>query len=260
MAENEHPRVLVACMAKSGSTYVARVLATYLGVNQPDPIGYWGRREQNLHPWHFENTLSGAYVLQMHIKPFDIHVDLFMRYGLRIALLRRNLADVVISLDDHCLNEGVLIPICYVDNREDYAAMPADDRYRYLIRHGLPWYISFYLSWRDEKRLPIVSGRYEDMVETPYLYFSEMISGLGFPVDPPRLADILSRSLPTTRFNKGVIGRSEALLSPRNKLLIEELLTDHPQDLSELLDDLPWHQRRQEPSRAIEAQAAHATA
>jgi hypothetical protein len=241
MAETEPTRVLVACMPKSGSTYVARVLALYLELEIPDPLSYWGRREQNLHASDIERLLDIPCVLQLHIKPYDPHIELIRTHNVKVVVLERNLGDVVVSLDDHHLSESVLNPACYVHDRGEYAAVPQQDRYRYLIRHALPWYIAFHLSWSAASQtLPLVACRYEDMQHDRFTFFARILDQLGFPVDGERLTAILARSLPGTRFNKGLTGRSLTLLSPRNQALLEEILIDHPQDLSALLDQLPW--------------------
>ena len=234
-------RILVACSMKSGSTYVAKVLSLYFGIPIANPFDFWGEREQNLYPWHFDDVLSGPFVLQLHIKPHPPHLRLFEQYGMQVVYQWRNLGDAIVSFDDHVINEDWRNPVCYVDNTADYAAQPKDVRHKYLIRHALPWYISFHLMWaRIGNPSWLIRCRYEEMCTDPTKYFAHTIEFFGFEINRERLRAILSKSLEQTRFNVGLTGRSNSELSEDNKTLLEQMLIEHPQDLSELLHELPW--------------------
>jgi hypothetical protein len=235
-------RVLVACSMKSGSTYVSNILARYLDAPLLDTIlGYYGYREQNLYESHFPPELGSRYILHLHIKPYPPHLELIERHGIRALYLWRNLADTILSVDNHILKEHIANPVCYVDNEADYRNQPVDARHKYLIHHALPWYLSFYLSWKQiANRDWLIRGTYEEMVSNPFAFFSRVIDALGFECDSERLRKILDTHVHDRRFNAGIVGRSIKSLSEDNKTLLEQLLIEHPQDLSELLHELPW--------------------
>ena len=234
--------VLVACSMKSGSTYVSKVLARYLDIPFANRIlGYYGYREQNLYPFHFTKELGSQFVLHLHLKPYPPHLELIHQHAMKVVYHWRNLGDTIISFDDHVLREHWENPICFIDNDGDYRALSTDARHRYLILHGVPWYIAFHLAW---KRLGdpewIVRGTYEEMVGNSAAFFTRIIEGMGFECDRARLRQVLDTHVHDKRFNVGVAGRSITHLSADNKILLERMLTDHPQDLSELLHELPW--------------------
>ena len=234
-------RILVVCSMKSGSTHVAKVLSLYFGVEQVFPQDYWGNREQNLIPAQIEEFLDRPFVTQMHVRPHVSNIDAIRRYGLSVVYIWRNLGDVIVSFDDHIRLDDHRNPVCYIDDRDRYLALPQQHRYRYLIRNAVPWYIAFYLSWR--RALPTVAGiktSYEDMVAEPRAFFTRIIEGLGEEIEPERLGSILQLKHSDTRFNRGVVGRSVDLLSEENKGLLEDLLLGHFEDLSELWLELPW--------------------
>lgn len=242
MSDSPPTRLLVACTMKSGSTYVARVLSLYFGVPKAEPLDYWGRREQNLDAALVADRLPDSYVLQMHIKPYPPHVDLFREQGMRLFWLRRNLGDSLVSLDDHIANEAHENPVVYVHDRRAYLAMPEQDRYAYLIRHAVPWYVGFHLMWRRGiEGMPVVPGRYEDMVADPAGFFRLLLEGAGYVPDADRLRDILAAAIPQTRLNKGINGRSAAF-SEANRRRLEAALREHPESLSDLIEELPWRQ------------------
>jgi hypothetical protein len=234
-------RLLVACAMKSGSTFIAKVLALYFGAERIEPVPYWGRLEQNLHEHLIEPHLDHGFVLQLHVKPHVSNLELIRRLGIQVVWVWRNLGDVIVSFDDHIRNEDYRNPVCYVHDRDRYLAMPVQRRYRYLIDHAIPWYIGFWLGWqRVRAELPFVETHYEALAEDAFSYFAPAIQGLGHDVDEERMRGILSRQIPGTRFNKGVNNRSATLLSAENKQRLESMLLDHFEDLRPLCGELPW--------------------
>ncbi len=234
--------VLVACSVKSGSTYVSRTLARYLDAHHADSIlDYYGYREQNLYEWHFTPDLGSRFVLHLHIKPYPPHLELIERRRMKVVYLWRNLGDAIISLDDHLLMEHWKTSAVYIDNDADYRNQSRDARHKFLIEYGLPWFISFYLSWKkvgDPEWL--IRCKYEEMVSDNFLFFSRIIQALGQEWDKGRLQRILDTQPQDARFNVGMIGRSVECLSEGNKVLLERMLIEYPQDLAELLHELPW--------------------
>jgi hypothetical protein len=234
-------RILVACSMKSGSTYVAKVLAAYFGCDRVYPLAYWGRCEQNLVPEKLEAYRSRSVAVQMHIRPYEPNVDAIRQWGFQVVYLWRNLGDVIISLDDHIRIEDHRNPVCYIDDRESYLHLPVQHRYRYLIRHAIPWYVAFYLSWRRHlDGVSLIRASYENLVADRDLFFATIINSMGEELDVVKLKSSLAASTGNTRFNQGLVGRSDQLLSAGNKAQLEKVLLDHPQDLSELWAELPW--------------------
>lgn len=164
---------------KSGSTYLAKVLSLYFGIDRVYSQDYRGNREQNLVPALIQERLDRPFVTQMHIRPHVPNMDLIRRFGLSVVYVWRNLGDVIVSFDDHVRLEDNRNPVCYIDDRARYLALPQQHRYRYLILNAIPWYIAFYLSWR--RALPTVAGiktSYEDMIAQPQAFFTRIIEGL----------------------------------------------------------------------------------
>jgi hypothetical protein len=229
---------------KSGSTYVARVLALYFGAQDTCPTDYHGRREQNLLRHALEPYLDRNLVAQMHVKPYVPNIECIVRYSFSVVYLWRNLGDVIVSFDDHIRNEDYRNPVCYVDDWERYLAMPRQHRYRYLIQHATPWYVSFYLAWRRAAgRVPVIVSHYEDLVSDSFAFFARIIRALKQNVSEERLRSILAAGLPGTRLNVGRVGRSNELLSAENQRFLDHFLLTHLEDLSELWHELPWRGR-----------------
>jgi hypothetical protein len=239
---------------KSGSTFIAQVLALYFAAERIEPVPYWGRLEQNLHEDLLSPYLDRSFVLQFHLKPHVPNVEIIRKLGLSTVYVWRNLGDVIVSFDDHIRNEDHRNPVCYIEDRSRYLALPVQRRYEYLIRHAVPWYIGFYLSWRSARQsIPVLETRYEKLAADPFAYFAGVIRALGCEPDEPRLRALIASSPPGTRFNKGVNGRSVELLSRANKRLLESVLLSHCEDLTPLWIELPWRSRSDDWSRRVTA-------
>ncbi len=238
--EPRERRVLLACSMKSGSTYAAGALARYLDVDagNADLSLYWPA-EQNLSPRAFEELRGRSFVLQMHLRPHPPNLELCRQHGVRIVLHWRNLGDVIASFDDHVRAFSDLQPVCYIHDRDAFLALPAQDRYAFLIRNALPWYLGFYLAWRRH-RLPFRT--YERMVADPHRHFHEILTGLGERVDDARLARVLDAPPDGVRFNHGRAGRSAELFSEDTRRLLERTVLDYVPagDVEILLWELPW--------------------
>ena len=86
----------------------------------------------------------------------------------------------------------------------------------------------------------LIRCKYEEMVRDKFAFFSRIIQTHGMECDYGRLQGVLDTDVHDRRFTVGVVGRSLEGLSENNKLLLERMLIEHPQDLAELLHELPW--------------------
>jgi hypothetical protein len=102
----------------------------------------------------------------------------------------------------------------------------------------LPWYIDFYLGWRDV-HAPLFM-HYERIVDDSTGYFAEIIERLSGKVDERRLRGLIGRHFEGSRFNVGRNGRALEKMSEETRNLLEESLRSHYVDLQELIDELPW--------------------
>jgi hypothetical protein len=232
-------RILVAAAPKSGSTYVSSVLQRYFGLEEPLIAGMHWRWEHNIDASTLLQLRDKSYVIQRHIRPYAPNVSAIMTEDISTIVTWRNLGDVVISLDDHVRREGGGVLYLFHMNDDAYLAMPDQARYQYMIQYALPWYINFYLGWK-ELRAPIF--RYEDMASDRVRFFNDMIATIAGHVDRERLAAILeSGSISgATRGNVGRKGRSAELFSEETRERLEQFLENHYEPLTELRDELPW--------------------
>jgi hypothetical protein len=173
--------------------------------------------------------------------PRIANIEIMRSSAIAPVVTWRNLADTILSFDDHVGYEGTESAagtFTYIGDRDRYLAMPQQARFQFLIRHMVPWYIGFYLAWRAAKA-PLFM-HYEDLVDDPAGYFGKIFNVLSGSVDRARLDPILGKPIPNTHFNVGRPNRALERFSDETKALLEETLLQHYGDLSQLIEELPW--------------------
>jgi hypothetical protein len=69
---------------KSGSTFIARLLALYFDAERIEPVPYWGRLEQHLDEHLLEPYLDRDFVIQMHLRPHVPNVEIIRQQRLSL--------------------------------------------------------------------------------------------------------------------------------------------------------------------------------
>lgn len=233
-------RILVAAAPKSGSTYTSMILQKYFELDEPHVAGMHWQWEHNLDANVVDRLRGRSYVLQRHMRPYAPNLAAIRNERISVVVTWRNLADTIVSLDDHVRREGVAQHFLMYSVDAAYLAMPDQRRYQFLIRYAAPWYVSFYLGWK-EQGIPI--ARYELLASDPLAYFTETIATIAGSVDRARLSAVLDSNAMSgrTRGNVGTNGRALEAFSQETRDLLEDLLRAHFVPLDELIGELPWH-------------------
>jgi len=192
MPEHQRSRgFLIACMPKSGSTFLSELVASLPGFRREHLVPSYNRREQELSEEEIARAFVGThhirraymdgvvtapclprgFVAQHHVRHNDETQLLIDTYGLVPIVLVRNLFDVVVSLRDHLVKSSVYTPAAFVD--EDFENLPEERQHDFLIDLAMPWYIHFYVSWWKAENKLLVT--YEDLVEDPAREMRERI-------------------------------------------------------------------------------------
>lgn len=221
--------VLIACMPKSGSTFLSALVAGLPGFRREHLVPSYFRREQELS----EDLLRGAFaatdtlrdavrqgvvssaarprgfVAQHHVKHNHETQRLIESYGITPVFLVRNIYDVVVSLRDHVVKSAPYTAAAYVD--EAMLQWPEDALHDFLVDMALPWYMHFYVSWwKAENRLLVT---YEDLVSDPRREVSRIARFGRLGWDDEVFSAVLEKVQGggSTRKNVGQAGRGEAL-------------------------------------------------
>lgn len=218
--------ILVACMPKSGSTFLSDVIAELPGFRRMELAPAYGRRQQELD----EACLRGAdpfnFVAQNHVQYSDFTAEMCRDYGVAPIVLVRDLLDVIVSLRDHLRNEGHVSPIFFAEPH--HAALSDAELELMIARLALPWYVSFYMGWRRAPDALMV--RYEELVEAPIQVVGRILAFAGAGVSAREIETAVQRvrGAGASRLNVGVAGRGAAL-RPEIARAVLELLAFYPE-------------------------------
>ena len=220
--------VLVACMPKSGSTFLSALIAEIPGFRREHIVPSYRRREQELdedeiqRAFNATQTLRRAFqqgglkdehrprgfVCQNHVRHNHETETLIDRYEIVPICLVRNIFDIVVSLRDHFANESPYTPTAYVD--EKMAAWEPARMYEFLVDMSVPWYIHFYVSWYRATNRVMVS--YENLIDDPKKELRKALAYGKLSRSDAILDDALAKVTGAkTRKNVGRSGRGNAL-------------------------------------------------
>ena len=218
--------ILIACMAKSGSTFLSDIIAELPGFRRAMLVPAHGRRGQELDEVCLQAFDRDDYVAQNHVPYSDHTAELCGDYGLAPVVLVRDLLDVVVSLRDHLRNEGPVSPIFFAGPH--HAALDDERLAMMLVRLALPWYLNFYMTWREAPDALLID--YEDLARAPVATVSKILAFAGAAVKPADVRAAVARVQRdrASRFNVGVAGRG-AELSPEVVRAVLELTDYYPE-------------------------------
>lgn len=217
--------VLIACMPKSGSTFLATSLANLQGLRRARLIPAWDGREQELCPIRLSRYNHIHYISQHHTRFSHTTQNLIEQYKLRPVVLVRNLADCLASLRDYMRTEKAQSPHVYIT--EAHRNMPDDVFETFLAKTALPWYVHFYLGWRGADKKLIID--YDDLNTAPIETLLNVTRYAGLQADHAACAKALEAAQSNrTRLNVGIIGRGAQLSLPA-RTAIGALLDFYPE-------------------------------
>lgn len=225
--------IFVACMPKSGSTFLTKNLSQLTGFEHTRLTYKFERNEQELYLPKLVDNYSRQIVTQQHIKATGPNLHLFERFEIRPVVLVRNIYDVVLSIRDYLLKEAVYgFPGLYAT--EHFRTMEEEEQHDFLIEFAVPWYFNFYASWFDatnDGRAQTIWLTYEELVEDWAAGIRSVLDFYGLPCSDEDIRlnlEALQRRRKETRLNKGVIGRGQTGLTDAQRKRIAAMARFYP--------------------------------
>lgn len=219
---NQGKIIFLAAFPKSGSTYISNLLSKLTGYPIQTAVQFFGHNEQDIFEIRLQSLIGLNAVIQQHAKGTLNNINLLSKYHIKPIFLVRNIYDVIVSLSDHTEKEDAKYPMGYI--HPEYAGMSVDEKREFIIINVVPWYLDFYLSWRD------ASTEVEVLWLTYENFFADQLAGLKKIVEFYELGSHYTEatmkeniaSMPSSgnRLNVGKAGRGEALLSHEQKQLV----------------------------------------
>ena len=212
--------VLLACLPKTGSTFLSEALAALPGMRRAHLVMGYEHHEQELVLDHLLTYSGTDYVAQHHIRHSEATAELCRLFDLKVVVLVRNLFDIMVSLRDHLMRLGLDFSMARVDPA--FRAWDEATQYRFIADMFLPWFVTFYVGWvRAGDRLLI--GYEELLCDAPCLV-ARAAAHAGMAVSPQQaLAAVAAARARPTLFNKGVIGRGTAVPAAVRARVLDQL-------------------------------------
>lgn len=224
------PHILVPCMLKSGSTFLAHALAAHGGLRRARLTPTWGAREQELCEIRLSYYNHLGYVSQHHIKNSEWTQELIRRYRMTTVVLIRDLFDITVSLRDHIRRESPVMSVAHFT--AEHARMPDEELEEAVADLAIPWFVNFYAGWRQDSNALFMD--YEDLTTDPAAVLATILDRASVKATPASIARALEKvEGQSNRYNKGQKGRGQRL-SPQVKEKIIRQLRYYPS----ILDDI----------------------
>jgi tetratricopeptide (TPR) repeat protein len=200
-------RVLIACMPKSGSTFLADVVARLPGMQRAHLVPDYGRREQELDLEQLISHAGLSYVSQLHLRPSKLTGQLLDAFAIKPVILIRDIWDVMASLRDHMHTHSMDWSMAQIDPA--FRSWEEAQQYEFLAQAMMPWFIDFYVSWSRE--LGTLAVRYEELMADPTAMVGRIAEWAGIVASPQDIEQALAATGHSATFNKGGSGRGKAV-------------------------------------------------
>ena len=209
---NGSVRLLLACFPRSGSTFLASILAHLPGFQKVSLVPAYGRREQELAlEWLLATHQGlGNYVAQHHVRYSEQTGHLLTLFALQPIVLVRNIFDVVVSIRDYLKTGAPAIAQAFVPT--DLPSWEDERIDEFIADLIVPWYLNFFASWSGCPNR--IQFTYELLIADPAVAVAQVRDRGGLTVTDAEIAAAVAaaRGSPaSTRFNVGISGRGKEL-------------------------------------------------
>lgn len=222
---------LIAAAPKSGSTWCAEFLSSYLECPSIFAGKVPGRVEQDLDDvWLSDLDAGQTAVIHQHCRYHQVTKAYIDVLNIKPLPLMRNALDSVPSIRDHLKAQGGNWPFGYVD--QDILGRSDEAIDAFIASHIMPWYFNFAVGWLNSP-YPVMT--YEQVFRDPKDGATALLKQLDISVDPSRVDRALAQlDGRRTRFNVGIRGRGDSLSQATKEQI--QLLASHyrHQDLKPL--------------------------
>lgn len=219
LAKGTGKYIVLSSMPKSGSTFMAKALATLTGYEHTYFAFVYGNVEQELYLPKVVDAFGSGTVVQQHFKANPGNLQILNSYGIRPMVLVRSLPDLMVSARDHLLKEN-LNNLPGLQVHPEFPAFSPERQLDFVVDMFAPWYIGYFVSWTRahlEQKVPVHWIRYETISRDWPGGILEAAKYLGLECT----AEDVSRALATVeaapassrRLNVGVAGRGKQQLS-----------------------------------------------
>ena len=224
--------LMIACMPKSGSTYLHAILSEITGLRDACVSEFGHANEGDICERRLRR-LRRRSLMQLHVKATETNLKWMIKYRVRPIVQTRSLFDVVVSLHDHFEREKTGLPCGFVG--DEFWNRSWNDRLSYLIHIHLPWYFNFIRSWHAADEIEICPIAYEELFADQVGSLTRILDFYRICASRQQIAEAVARTAQRdTRLNVGISGRGNRCLTSEHKQAIHNLAALARIELSEV--------------------------
>lgn len=222
-------KILVACMPKSGSSFLSRALCGLTGYGDLSFTTAYHQNEQEIDAHMVIRLARTPGVVQQHCRATEPNVRILQAFKIRPVVLVRDVCDALVSFVDFydagAIGNSFFKPI--------WSDLDRAQKIDLMIDHWGPWYANFYASWRrasDDGRMPAMWVRYEDMILDKPGTLKAIADHFEIDAGIERCRKLivsLDSQRGKTRFNKGVTGRGRKEMTDEQQARVQRLAGYH---------------------------------
>jgi tetratricopeptide (TPR) repeat protein len=138
-------RIFIACMPKSGSTFLKHALCRLTGWREASLTYAFLQNEEELYLPHLRAVATQDTVTQQHCRATVPNIQMMQAFAIQPIVLVRNLHDALVSYTDF-FDGGATVNTFFAGRWETFER---DRRIDLMIDHFVPWYLGFFASWTD---------------------------------------------------------------------------------------------------------------
>lgn len=224
-ADAVQPFMLIACMPKSGSSFLKNALCALTGWKETELAYAYAQSEQELYLPHVIAAANFPSVTQQHCRATEANIHIMQGFGIRPVVLVRNIHDIVVSLFDF-YEDGAVANTFLASS---WPELTHTEKLDLIVDHVLPWYFAFHASWVAVERagaIEFIWMTYEELTADKPAALARISRFQGMSASPQQLAAAVAAAegnRVASRFNKGVAGRGSSLLNGEQKARIARL-------------------------------------
>jgi Sulfotransferase domain/Tetratricopeptide repeat len=220
----------IACMPKSGSTFLKMVLCALTGWPEAILTYAFLQNEEELYLPFLRKAARNDTVTQLHVRATVPNLQMMRAFKIRPIVLVRNLFDVVVSYADF-FDTGAKVNTFFAGRWDGLSRARKLDL---VIDNFVPWYNAFYASWSDVMKHEVLDCRlvrYADMIADKQGTLESLAAFYDLGKSADECAAAIERvdgRKDITRFNKGKAGRGAEELSDAQRDRIRHLAGYYP--------------------------------
>jgi hypothetical protein len=161
-------------------------------------------------------------IFHQHSKATGNNVALLKQYGLRPVVMLRNPLDCLVSLRERMIlrAEGWSPGLYYPP---DLHKAPELDQYHWLAFNAIPWYFSFFMSWKLTTGLPVLWLTYETYFQDQPDWIRAVLRHVGIQrtFTDSEIAAVCDHR--DGKYNVGVSGRGEMLPGEIKDIVMDQV-------------------------------------